>query len=296
MAPTNLSPARVAATDPHGATEKTPLQVCAKSVSRGMSSPDVVFLVQDFDNACDWLEKCTLIGYFVGRIPPESMLHDWVAKAWSPHGVRLNGVQSLTKGFFLFHFSNPSHVEAILSHGPWTVRSSLLVFQHWSHNFSVSDDKKLRAPVWVEFPSLPLPCWPFMQTIAQSVGKVVCLEPNHFFNACPQKRVCVEVDLSRDLKEIVDIQVGDNTFTQKVLYLNLPNTCYRYQSTNHKIRDCPLATPKLKPLVKESSSRPVDGAKKDEWTTVVRKGKTLAVSAQKTPVGSNSQPMTDPPV
>lgn len=85
------------------------------------------------------------------------------------------------KVFFLFHFSNPSHVEAILFHGLWTVRSSLLVFQRWSRDFSISDDRKLWVLVWVEFPSLPLRCWSFMQTIARFVGKVVCLEPDRFF-------------------------------------------------------------------------------------------------------------------
>lgn len=116
------------------------------------------------------------------------MLHDWVAKAWSPNGVWLDRVQSVTKGFFLFHFSNPSHVEVILSHGPWTVLSFVLVFQHRSRDFSIWDDKKLRVPVLVEFPGLPLPCRPFMQTIAKSIGKVVCLEPDHFFLMLALKR------------------------------------------------------------------------------------------------------------
>lgn len=86
MAPVKFSPivdvgAGVATSDPHGSTEQTPSQICYKSVSRGMSSPDVVLHVQDFDNAYDWLEKCTLIVYFMGRIPPKSILCDRVANA-----------------------------------------------------------------------------------------------------------------------------------------------------------------------------------------------------------------------
>ena len=155
------------------------------------------------------------------------MLREWVNKSWTPHGVRLDVVQNLTKGFLLFHFANPLQADAVFTNEPWSVRSSLLVFQKWSRDFSVSDDKKLRVPIWVEFLGLPLPCWPFIESIAQALGKVVTEEPEIFFNACPQRHFCIEVDLSKDLKDSVEIQIGTQTFAQKVLYLNLPNTCYR---------------------------------------------------------------------
>ena len=109
------------------------------------------------------------------------------------------------------------------------MRSSLLVFQKWLRDFTISDDKKLRFPVWVEFPGLPLPCWPFIESIANILSKVVTKEHDKFFNAHPQRHICVEVDLSKDLKDSVEIQIGAQTFSQKVLYLNLPNTCYSCQ-------------------------------------------------------------------
>ena len=106
--------------------------------------------------------------------------------------------------------------------------------------------------MWVEFPGLPLPCWHFIEAIAQTLCKVVTKEPEKFFNACPQRRICIEVDISKDLKDSVEIQVGAQTFSQKVLYLNLPNTCYRCQSAEHKIRDYPLVTPRVKPMPKDA--------------------------------------------
>ena len=71
-------------------------------------SLDIVLNIQDFDNAYEWLEKNTLIGYFLGRTPPESMLKQWIAKHWNPNGIHIDGILSLTKGFCLFWFSNPS--------------------------------------------------------------------------------------------------------------------------------------------------------------------------------------------
>ena len=123
-------------------------------------------------------------------------------------GVRLDVVQNLTKGFFLLLFANPSQAEAVFTNGPWSVRFSLLVFLRWSRDFTVSDDKKLRVFVWVEFPGLPLPCWHFIESIAQTFGKVVTKEPKKFFNARPQRRVYIEVDLSKDLRDIMEIQIG----------------------------------------------------------------------------------------
>lgn len=64
----------------------------------------------------------------------------------------------------------------------------------------------------------------------------------------------------------------------------------------HKIRDCSLAILKIKPPVKETNSQLVEGAKKDEWTTVVLKGKKYVASAQNPPIGSGFQPMTEPPM
>jgi hypothetical protein len=100
----------------------------------------------------------------------------------------------------------------------------------------------------------------------------VCVEPDKFFNAQPQWRVCVEVDLSRDLKDIVEIHIGATTFMQKVLYLNLPNTCYRCQSVKHKIKDCPLLERNHTPILE---SKPSSNPKKDEWTIVVKRVRVL---------------------
>ena len=89
----------------------------------------------------------------------------------------------------------------------------MLIFQKWSRDFTVSDDKKLKVPVWVEFPGLPLPCWPFIESIAKSLGKFITKEPKKFVNAHPQRCVCVKADLSKDLKDFVKIQIGAQTFS-----------------------------------------------------------------------------------
>ena len=85
MAPASSDPVvdtgvHVAASESHGATiEQTPLQICPEGFSR--CNPDIILPLQEFDTTCDWLEQHTLIGYFVGRTPPEAMLREWVNKS-----------------------------------------------------------------------------------------------------------------------------------------------------------------------------------------------------------------------
>ena len=57
-----------------------------------------------------------------------------------------------------------------------------------------------------------------------------------------------------------------------MLYLKLPNTYYRCQLAEHKIRDFPLVTPRVKPAPKEVPIKQAEG-KKVEWVTVGCKGK-----------------------
>lgn len=129
----------------------------------------------------------------------------------------------------------------------------------------------------------------FLNHIVSSLGRFICIELDRFFQAQPQKWVCIEVDLSKDLKDSVDIQIGALWHTQKVTYFNLPNTCYRCHSADHKIKDCSLAVPHTpsslqeteKPHQADNSATKLD----EKWTTVMnRKNKSNGSrSASKAP-------------
>lgn len=102
----------------NGFVEQISTQVHSQGVPRGNFTPDIILNVKEFDSACTWLEQQTLIGYFVGPTPSESMLREWVSKVWTPQGIYLLGVQSMNKGFFPFSFGNPSQVEHVFIRGP----------------------------------------------------------------------------------------------------------------------------------------------------------------------------------
>lgn len=87
----------------------------------------------------------------------------------------------------------------------------------------------------------------------------------------------MKVDLVKDLKEFIDIEIDDTRFRQRVVYVNLSNTCYRCQFVAHKIKDCPLMVDKFKNKATDTSSlapstlvQPTKGDH-EEWTIVFHK-------------------------
>lgn len=66
-----------------------------------------------------------------------------------------------------------------------------------------------------------------MKTLVPLIGYFVCDEMNHFYTTLPHYKMYVEVDLVKNMKEYIDIWVRTILIHQKVVYVNLPNTCYR---------------------------------------------------------------------
>lgn len=62
---------------------------------------------------------------------------------------------------------------------------SMLGVLHWFFSLGLETLLSLMSnvPVEVEFHGLPLPCWLFLHVIAQSLGKVVCVEHDCFYHA-----------------------------------------------------------------------------------------------------------------
>lgn len=196
----------------HGAeNEQETTEVCPQGVPQGNVSPlKVVILLSEFYSTCSWLENHTLVGYYFDHIPRDSIICTWIQQTW--HGIKVDGIQNLTKVFFLFHFVDPTQARTALSHGSWSIYTSLLVFHPWTKSFSVTNQVSLMVPIWVEFLGLPLPLWLYHQQLCASIGEFICCEIDRFYASLLQTLFCVKVDLSKNLKEYVNVQVGDHHF------------------------------------------------------------------------------------
>jgi hypothetical protein len=67
----------------------------------------------------------------------------------------------------------------------------------------------LSCLVWLEFLSLPVQLWLFLEHISALVGSFICHDLEHFFNPRLQYRVCRKANLIKGCKEFVLIRVED---------------------------------------------------------------------------------------
>lgn len=88
----------------NGSTCEAPQEFRPQSIPQGNSSPNIIIMLHEFNQAYAWIEKNTLISYFLVFIYSGSFLKDWIDKYWHLYGIHVDHVQNFTKGFFHFHF------------------------------------------------------------------------------------------------------------------------------------------------------------------------------------------------
>lgn len=120
------------------------------------------------------------------------------------------------------------------------------MFQPWTRDFSVDEGASLEVPAWVELPGIPVALWPFMERIMAPLVTFICAKQPKFYGFLPYKRVYVKIDLSKDLRGHLVDKVDNNSYCQMLVYINLPNNFYRFQSVEHKIKDLPLMESRFK--------------------------------------------------
>ncbi|KAH9292914.1 hypothetical protein KI387_041903, partial [Taxus chinensis] len=203
-------------------------------------SPDIVLDLPAFDKACNWFESFSLVAYFVGRVPPEGILRQWIHNHWQPHGVKVEGVQNMTKGFFCFTLPMLNTAKPLL-----TMVHGLFVTPLWF------------SPTGLDiFKSLSKPNSKFL--FGSNFQASLCLCGVSLINLSNPWAASSAMS-----------KVGDTRFSQKVLYINLPNTCFRCQSADHMIKDCPLMNPSPPPVSEKAPIDPKSNTpSSDGWTTV----------------------------
>jgi len=126
-----------------------------------------------------------------------------------------------------------------------------------------------------------------LRDIVAPIGKFIFHNPHKMYNPHPHKRVCVQVDLFRNLlSEVILSFENGKQLRQPIRYLNAPNTCFRCQSSEHITKDYPVLantgsqTPTLAPATapvenksNNGSKTSSDASKEDGWQVVKYKGK-----------------------
>ncbi|KDP31715.1 hypothetical protein JCGZ_14928 [Jatropha curcas] len=112
----------------------------------------------------------------------------------------------------------------------------------WTRNFRPNTDCSI-VPVWILFEGLPIHLFDkaALFPIANLIGKPLKVDATtSTLSRRSVARVCVELDLSKDLHNRVWIDNGDLGFFQPVSYESLPLFCPKCCRFGHKIQSCPL--------------------------------------------------------
>lgn len=74
-------------------TREMYLQVTTKGGTWGKSFICQAFIpIEEFSTTYKWFEIHTLVGYFMGRISNDSLLHSWVSQVWILYGIKIENV------------------------------------------------------------------------------------------------------------------------------------------------------------------------------------------------------------
>lgn len=169
----------------HGIEQASPQVPSESGIRENFAIPQAFIPIEEFGNTCAWFESHTPAGYFLGQILNDTVLHIWVSQVWSSYGVKVENIQNLIKGFFLFRFFDLVHAQKVLSKGSRTICSSLLVLQPYTVGFNVENEGAVDVPMWVEFPGLPLLLSNFFYFFVDTIGQFVCFELEQFFSVQP---------------------------------------------------------------------------------------------------------------
>ncbi|WOL11168.1 hypothetical protein Cni_G19929 [Canna indica] len=121
----------------------------------------------------------SLIGRFFYKPPMHFDLRNWAFSVWSMFNIQ--NVIDLENGFFLFRFSSEKDAIKVLSEGPW-FQGNLINLRPWKSNFKAMTETIDSAPIWVQFPDLPMKYWSdtILFKIASLIGKPIKIDEQSF--------------------------------------------------------------------------------------------------------------------
>ncbi|MCO5562061.1 hypothetical protein L7F22_015687 [Adiantum nelumboides] len=189
----------------------------------------------------DQLQDRFLIGHYHGPRPSMEALKNWVAASWENKNIFPNHIQYLPNNYYLFFFDDNNGAFQVISRGQWIIKSTPLSFFKWHRGFDPRGDKPLCIPIWVDFPDLPVDYYPWLKNLGAKIRKALGQKSRGGINPKWDPQLLIEINLNKPLKNDISIKDSDEHLwhSQKIVYRNLPNSCFKCHAQGHQIKDCP---------------------------------------------------------
>lgn len=216
---------------------RKPGQVIPKMVD----CPELVIQSDLVAKKTQYFKDHALIGKFLGFWPTERALIGWIKAVWKPKGHY--DLQLGAKGFFTIVFFNLEDRTRVFENGPYFFNSAGLFLRVWRERFSPETEDLSIAPVWVRLFSLPAEFWDpsILEDIGNSIGIFVKMaEQTKLARYTSFARICVYMNISKDLPEAIKLTWQDEVWVQPLDYENLPFRCKICHEHGHLLRNYPL--------------------------------------------------------
>ena len=117
-----------------------------------------------------------------------------------------------------------------------------LFLRPWKERFNLDNEKLTIAPFWIRMYSLPTEHW--LEDILTDIGNLLgnfvkVSEQNRQISYTSYARICIYLDISKDLPDGIDLTWEDEDCFRAIDYEQLPFRCRRCHEHGHLFRDCP---------------------------------------------------------
>ncbi|XP_039136996.1 uncharacterized protein LOC120274516 [Dioscorea cayenensis subsp. rotundata] len=181
----------------------------------------------------------SLLGKFFGKPPPFDQVKSILQSKWNDIGEI--SISDLPNGYLLFRCESFEISQKILFDGPWAVNGAILQLAPWKPFFEPAFTKLSSAVIWVQLHNLPVEFWDgeTLETISSSLGRLLKIDEFTLsMSRSRYARVCLEIDLSKPLKQGFWLGDDENRVFVVVLYEKLPTFCYHCGMVGHGSNLC----------------------------------------------------------
>ncbi|VFQ92357.1 unnamed protein product [Cuscuta campestris] len=216
-----------------------------------------------------------LIGRFRRR-PPIAVVKNFLIRLGLIGGFT---VGELNSNSILINFEQDEDYQRFFLRKSWTLGKDIMVVTKWSPNLRPDEDSPI-VPVWVTIPNLPIHLHDqkALFCITSKLGKPLKVDSATLnFSRPKAARVCIEIDVSKNLHQKIHVKHIDDDLFFQVLYEDPHSFCDSCHRLGHNATICKGAYQPEIPVGNQTPAGTVQPRKdkgkliENEWINVQRK-------------------------